>query len=148
VLAEDRKPRGRTPGTRVGNGAGWGGPAKGASTSRIRKGDPDGIQAMSNDPDIKARNAKRNAELKDHLYDLALHAEKQETQLAAANAWLNRDEGQPVARSINATVDDLSKLTDAELDAKLRAELAAAGVATPSGEEAQAPSREPGGVVH
>lgn len=83
---------------RPAKGAGWGGPAKGASASRIKPGDPDGIQAMSNDPDIKARQAKRAAKLHDHLYALATEAERQETQLAATIAFLDRAEGKPVSR--------------------------------------------------
>lgn len=98
-----------------GNGPGWGGPAKGASTSRIRKGDPDGIQRMSNDPDVKARAQQRIEALKDHLYGLATGADRQETQLAAAVAYLNRVEGMPIARTVTATVADPNSLTDADL---------------------------------
>lgn len=88
------RPKGNGPG----KGAGWGGPAKGASTSRIKPGDPAGIQAMSNDADVKARAAARNAQLKEHIYQLALGAEREETQLSAAVAWLDRDEGKPMQR--------------------------------------------------
>jgi len=100
-------------------GQGWGGPAKGASGSRIKPGDPDGIQAMANDPDILARKAARSAELKDHLYRLATKADRQETQLAAAVAWLNREEGTPIARSINTNMA-VAEMTDAELVNYLR----------------------------
>ena len=79
-------------------GKGWGGPARGASTSRIRVGDPDGIQALSNDPAVKARQAKRAAALTDHLFDLAMNADRQETQLSAAIACLDRTEGKPLQR--------------------------------------------------
>ena len=82
-------------------GPGWGGPAKGASTSRIRPGDPDGIQQMSNDPEVRARQAERAARLHDHLYALATDAERQETQLAATIAFLDRVEGKPVSRVDN-----------------------------------------------
>ena len=61
--------------TRHGNGAGgpgWGGPAKGASISRIRPGDPDGIQAMSHDADVKARRAARAADMEDVLHEIAV----------------------------------------------------------------------------
>ncbi len=92
-----RFPKGNGPG-RGSRGDGWGGPAKGASASRIRRGDPGGIQAMSNDAEIKARQAERAEELKDHLYHLALKAERQETQLAATVACLDRIEGKPLQR--------------------------------------------------
>lgn len=107
--------RGNGEGFGAGRGTGWGGPARGESTSRIRPGDPDGIQRMSNDPDIKARNAARNAELKEHLYTLAKTADRQETQLSAAVAWLDRDEGKPVARQIVAEVGDAAKVLRIEL---------------------------------
>lgn len=93
-----------------GNGAGWGGQAKGASTSRIRKGDPDGIQARAHLPEVTAAREARIAALKDKLFDLANHAEREETQLAATVAYLNREEGMPVARNITANVDDVSKV--------------------------------------
>ena len=103
--------------TRRGNGAGWGGPAKGASTSRIKPGDPDGIQAMSNDADVKARAQQRIEALKDHLFSLATGAQREETQLAAAVAYLNREQGMPIARTVTATVADPNSLTDADLAA-------------------------------
>lgn len=64
-----------TSATRHGNGAGgpgWGGPARGASTSRILPGDPDGIQAMgSTSPPAKARAAERAAIMEDVLFGIA-----------------------------------------------------------------------------
>lgn len=70
---------------------------------------------MSKDPDIKARNEARNVELKEHLYHLAKNAEREETQLSAAVAWLDRDEGKPIARQINAAVDSPEKLLRIEI---------------------------------
>jgi hypothetical protein len=122
-------------------GAGWGGPAKGASTSRIRPGDPDGIQRMSHDPDIRRRQAERVEQVREHLYGLALGAERQETQLAASVAYLNRIEGTPLQRAVVANVTDPSKLTDADL----------AAIAAGSGPAAAAAPDDPAGpdgVVH
>lgn len=96
-------------------GSGWGGPAKGASASRILPGDPDGIQAMSNDARVKALRERRITALKDKLENLAFHAQREETQLAAAVALLNREEGLPVARQISATVDDAAKVLRIEI---------------------------------
>ncbi len=127
--------------TRRGNGAGWGGPARGASTSRIKPGDPDGIQTMSNDAEVKARAAQRVEALKDHLFGLATKAERQETQLAAAVAYLNRVEGMPIARTVTATVADPNSLTDADLAA-----IIARGSADPG--EAPVDPPRPDGVVH
>ena len=56
---------------------------------------------MSNDPEIRARQAERAARLHDHLYTLATDAERQETQLAATIAFLDRVEGKPVSRVDN-----------------------------------------------
>lgn len=96
------RPVGNGPGHGgIAKGAGWGGPAKGASTSRIKPGDPDGIQAMSNDPEIRARRAQQAQELHERLFALATDAERQETQLAATIAFLDRVEGKPVSRVDN-----------------------------------------------
>ncbi|MEO9190362.1 MAG: hypothetical protein ABI224_10230, partial [Acetobacteraceae bacterium] len=46
---------------------------------------------------------------------------REETQLAATIALLNRLEGLPVARNVNLAVDDVSRLSDAELEAALAA---------------------------
>lgn len=114
------------PANGPGKGAGWGGPARGASTSRIKPGDPDGIQAMSNDPDIKAKRQERLSTLRDVIYGLATGTDadgepiadiRHETKLAAAVAYLNREEGTPIARTITANVSDPNSLTDADLAA-------------------------------
>jgi hypothetical protein len=125
----------------VGRGPGWGGPARGASSSRITQGDPDGIQAMSNDPTIKRRQAERVELVREHLFGLAIGAERQETQLAASVAYLNRIEGTPLQRAVVANVSDPSKLTDADL----------AAIAAGSGPDAVAAPDDPAGsdgVVH
>jgi hypothetical protein len=80
-------------------------------------GDPEGIQTMSNDPRILARGRVRLDHLRDKIYELALSAEREETQLAAANAYLNREEGTPVQRVVTASVTDPSQLTDEDLAA-------------------------------
>jgi hypothetical protein len=82
-------------------GAGWGGPARGASTSRIEPGDPDGITSMRHDPDVLARRARQADELHERLFALATAAERQETQLAATIAFLDRVEGKAIARVDN-----------------------------------------------
>ena len=115
-------------------GHGWGGPPKGASTTRIKLGDPEGIQALSNDAEIKARAAARAETLLDHLFHLAMKGEREETQLAASVAYLNRVEGMPVARNLNQTVGDASQMTDDELAA-----IAAAGRAAPVAPDTEQP---------
>ncbi len=70
-------------------GAGWGGPAKGASTSRIKKGDPDGITKLSRDPDRMAMKADRREALETMLFDLAHRASNEHVQVAAAGKLLD-----------------------------------------------------------
>jgi hypothetical protein len=127
-------------GTRRGNGpakgAGWGGPAKGASTSRIKAGpEGDAIRAMRWDPDKTVAREERIAALKAKLEDLAFNAEREETQLSAAVALLNREEGLPVARQISATVDSAEKVLRIEIVDEPSADPA------PNGEAAASPSR-------
>lgn len=115
----------KTPpgGNGVGKGDGWGGPAKGASTApRFRKGVTSEAQAMRHDPEVKATAAERVETLKDHLYKLATTAQREETQLAATVAYINRVEGTPIARTVTSTVADPSKMTDAELAAIIGAQ--------------------------
>ncbi|MBS7811202.1 hypothetical protein [Roseococcus pinisoli] len=48
---------------------------------------------------IAASREERVQALKDHLLNLAMGAEREETQLSATVALLNREEGMPVARN-------------------------------------------------
>ena len=74
------------------------------------------------------------------ILDLAKNAEREETKLNAAKAYLDRVEGQPIARQVTATVDDVSSLDDREL----LGELARLGGIPPSlapgGEAAKKPN--------
>jgi hypothetical protein len=79
----------------VGRGPGWGGPARGASSSRITQGDPDGIQAMSNTPEVRQAGEALRAYIKPHmlvLLDKQLELAKGHDPLAlqATQALLNR----------------------------------------------------------
>lgn len=117
----------RSAGTRRGTGAGWGGPAKGGSPTPTRSafeagntiavghGHPTATVHEQN----QARDAERAQALKDHLFTLATSAERQDTQVRAAEAWLNRQEGMPVARNVNLNLNEVSRLTDADLDAEI-----------------------------
>jgi hypothetical protein len=55
------------------------------------------------------------------LYALMHGAEAEATQLAATIALLNRIEGAPVQRNINASLDDIQRMKDDELAAELEA---------------------------
>lgn len=121
-------------------GHGWGGPPKGASTSRIKPGDPDGIQAMSNDPDVIARAELRREKVL-QMYEAIVDDVRQQAmiRIVAGDKLLNRIEGLPVARNLNTNVGDPSLLTDAELAA-----IAAAGRAAPVAPDTE----QPGDAVH
>lgn len=119
-------------GNGIGQGAGWGGPARGAGRGGAARaytagcptrrtfpgGQGDPGKRVARDEERASRAATAD-ELRAHLSHLAFHAEREETQLSAAVALLNRIEGLPVARNVNLAVDDLSRLTDAELEAEI-----------------------------
>ena len=78
-----------------GNGKGWGGEAKGASVSRILPGDPDGIQAQSNTPDVRQAGAALREYIRPHLRELIdkqvqLARGDDALALQASQALLNR----------------------------------------------------------
>ena len=81
-----------------GKGEGWGGPAKGKG-HRFVKGDTLAGRPTKDVSAIKAATREeRLTALKEHILELALTAERQETQLTAAVAYLDREEGKPVQR--------------------------------------------------
>lgn len=86
-------------------GPGWGGEAKGASASRIKPGDPQGIQAMSNDPDIKARRKARAADMEDVLYRIATAGEHEANMVSAAVKLHAIIEGAPTQRQEHTGAD-------------------------------------------
>lgn len=145
----------RTPGIRYGSaGDGWGGPAKGPGNGNPRQNFAGGggndrvmdsrASRAPGEPSKyatdKERAEARARELKDHLYHLARRAEREETQVRATEAWLNRHEGMPVARNVNLNVNDAERLTDDEL----RAELARLGGAVADPAAGDAPPAMPG----
>ena len=65
-------------------GPGWGGPARGASTSRIKPGDPDGISALSRDPAYMADKAKVAERMRGVLHDIAIGSDNEHARVAAA----------------------------------------------------------------
>jgi len=106
--------RAATSGTRKGNGQEHGpglyGKARGATERGERNADFDAATQPSQAPNVL--RAERAEFLKDHLFALATGAENELTQLRASEAWLDRHEGKPIQRVINATVDDITKLDD------------------------------------
>jgi hypothetical protein len=109
------------------NGDGFWGDKKGASKAARASFKP-GNQAAAGTHTPKgqgraAMTEKEKAEFaRAHIFGLITAGTHEMTQLRAAEAFLNRVEGMPVARNITATTDDLSVLNDTALD-KRRAEL-------------------------
>jgi hypothetical protein len=141
----------------VGAGEGWGGPARGVGVAdENRPFDSDsGRKAVARK--IADREAgvvskadirrQRTEELEGLLYDLAFHAEREETKVSAATKLHAIYNGQPIARNVNFQADDISQLSDDEL----RAELARTGGTSPTpdaGVEEAGVSPQLPGVLH
>lgn len=112
-------------GNGVGQGDGWGGPAKGADPARKPKSTAAAL--VPGCDTAKRQDAAVRRERKDivseemfaKLVHLARHAEREETQLAAASKLLDRIEGLPVARQIITDETDISRMTDEELHVEI-----------------------------
>lgn len=99
-------------------GAGWGGKAKGASVSRIKPGDPDGIQALRWDAANMAHKEEVAAQMRGVLYHVALAGEQEHSRISAADKLLDRIEGKPVQRQdIKVRSVNPDEMTDDELAA-------------------------------
>ena len=94
-----KPPSRQSVGTRKGNGVGvgegWGGTPKGAGNKAAGPGRLTAeLQALHDG----AKEARLSA-LKANLLHLAFNAEREETQLLATNAALDREMGKPVSRN-------------------------------------------------
>jgi len=105
------------PSNGAGKGDGWSGAAKGAGSGPAKPftsgnatrvafhtGHGDPAKAKKRHTLATEREA-RLAQLKDHLADLGLNADRQETQVSAIVAHLNREEGLPVATNKNLNAE-------------------------------------------
>ena len=120
------------PAKGAGAGDGWGGEARGAGAgvdALIPGHPPEKIERSSER--VRDRQA-RVAMMEDKLFDLAMTAEREETQIQAAAKLHAIYEGTPVQRSITAQVDDVSQLRDDEIRDEL-ARLGRAPVAPSAG---------------
>ena len=97
-----------------GNGAGWGGPAKGYSSGRAipaKKGER--RAALSSDDDKKLRMTRRefrkqrSEKLEDMFFDLAETAPEPMVKIHAASKLHAIYNGQPMATNLNVNLDDL-----------------------------------------
>ncbi|HYI84456.1 MAG TPA: hypothetical protein VEX11_14755 [Acetobacteraceae bacterium] len=114
----ERDPKtGRFPKGRGGppSGEGWGGPAKGASSSRFRKGDPAPVLRTKAVSDRAAECREKVLGMYEEMVDDAsMHPM---VRLTAGDKLLDRLEGKPVAVNVNHNLGDPSRLSDAELAA-------------------------------
>lgn len=114
------KKKAPTPATRVGNGAGWGGPAKGASSKPkpmlpVGPGPGRGRYSIKGE-ERSARIARHAEEMRALLYRFANSSlVKPETRIAAATHLMNRNEGMPIAKVVTAVEDEFSNKTEAQL---------------------------------
>ena len=75
------------PGNRAGTGAGWGGPAKGASTAPKLAAD-DNLRGQHNADNIDARKARVSRHL-DNLEGIAFHGEQEANRVRASIAVID-----------------------------------------------------------
>jgi len=151
------KPARGGPASGPGVGDGWGGPPRGAGNGSERntfnfessreataKRDTDRRAGIVSKADIRRQ---RTEELEGLLYDLAFHAEREETKVSAATKLYAIYNGQPVARNINVQADDISQLSDDELRAEL-ARTGGAPSAPDTGTEEAGMPPQLSGVLH
>lgn len=133
---------------RIGNGAGWGGPAKGAGSTRPAL-PLIGIDRDQPTPEAKSMGRKdadaRADEMRAVLYAIATDAEAHAmVRVHAADKLLDRLEGKAVATNVSVSASSIAALSDAELAAELArlereardaaARVAAAGGTEPAGD--------------
>lgn len=108
------KPASGIPAKGVGKGDGWGGPARGNAGDRPATPTPHTAEmrailkdpiAMAERKILREAKADRIEQLIDHLCDLGLNAEREETQASATVAALNRLEGMPKQKNENVNVE-------------------------------------------
>jgi hypothetical protein len=116
-----QKPHARSK-KKQGNGAGWGGPAKGAGkkTSRYvfgKAGPGRGHFSIAGEQRME-RESRQAQEMRELLYGFATDDEREDAiRLQAANKLLDRIEGLPVQKIVQQEQDALSRMSDEELAA-------------------------------
>lgn len=145
--AHVNKGRGHNKGSGIpASGPGWGGPANGASASRIKPGDPDGITRLARDPAHMSAKDALAEEMTAIIVDVARdETVPPQTRVIAADKVLDRVQGKPIARTVTTTVDDISQLTDIELAAEA-ARLARELGLSAAGDGEAAAGKPPGAV--
>lgn len=129
---------------RIGNGRGWGGPARGSGSTRPAL-PLIGIERDQPTPEAKSMGRKeadaRSEEMRAILHAVATDASAPAmVRVVAADKLLDRIEGKAVATNVNVNANNLAALSDAELAAELarlerEARDAAARVSEAGGDE-------------
>jgi hypothetical protein len=129
--------RAPTSGTRKGNGAGWGGPAKGETTAQKKPFEP-GNEASTVENRTGAwayrqmQKADRVEKLREMLFTLAESAETEAVKKSAIEHLWDREEGKAVARA-ELTGKDGGPLMHEEVSAVDRLKSRIDGLAARSG---------------
>lgn len=125
-MAGERKKTGNGPGWGgPAKGAGWGGPASGSRGDKPAKAWTSEYRPASNAPKNPGGPSRaqlkeeRSKALEDLLYDLAMTNDNPHLRVSAATKLHSIYNGQPVARQVSTTVDDVSKMSDEELRTEL-----------------------------
>jgi hypothetical protein len=133
---------------RVGNGVGWGGPAKGEGNRIKSPEEAAEVSKLATDPSVLARKEEVREKVL-RLYEDTVDDPEQSIQfrLVAGDKLLDRLDGKAVQTNLNVNRDDLAQMTDDELRAE-RDRIAAARAAAGSGDVAPPSAAKPAGVVH
>ena len=136
-----------------GQGDGWGGPANGVweklipQTRMYQPGEKPDVTVTQSSKEKRLKRQQRAERMETIIENLALNAEREETQLAAAVKLHAIDVGLPVARVINTTEENVGALTDDELNREL-ARLGGTEAAASTGDQAAGVSEGFRNVVH
>ena len=110
------------PARKRGNGAGWGGPAKGAHPAKPahsfdgKPGPGRGHYSIDGEGRLE-RQARHAEEMRQILYGLATAPTAEDNiRMQSSEKLLNRLEGLPVQKVITAETDPLSMMNDDQLD--------------------------------
>lgn len=136
-------------------GTGWGGPARpnNKGVKDIFDEDPEKAAAakkyfMDKRPELLASKKERVRAMEDVLLDIALNeGQHPGTRVNAASRLHAIYEGNPVNKNINANVDDVSEMSDEQLNAELSRVQGKIAEAS-SGATSAVDSDELPGVVH
>ena len=137
-----------TSGTRKGNGAGYGGPAKGPGADAPMQPPFEAGNQTAAGPHDNTTGAEQRAEMLAIITEVAKdRSQPGMARISAADKWLDRYEGKPLARNLNINTDELADLDDDALAAR-RADLERALRAGVGGTETPPDPQGRAGLVH